>query len=133
MPLRANRGKVRGMMQFSDFPRLRLRVYLGPGDWVGPGKAELLEHIAETGSIAAAGRRMGMSYRRAWQLVETLNAMFRDPVVESSRGGVRGGGATLTKTGRAVLAAYRAAEAEARRAASDPLQDLRALLGPAGD
>ena len=121
------------MTHSPDYPRLRMRVYLGPGDWVGPGKAELLEHIAETGSIAAAGRRMGMSYRRAWQLVETLNGMFRDPVVISSRGGARGGGAALTETGRAVLAAYRAAEAEALRAGRAPLDALRGLLGPAGD
>ena len=69
---------------------------------LGPGKADLLELIAETGSIAAAGRRLGMSYKRAWSLVETLNAMFRDPLVESSRGGATFGGARLTENGRII-------------------------------
>ena len=72
-------------------PRLRLRVVFGDGAMIGPGKADLLERIRETGSISAAGRAMGMSYKRAWMLVETLNALFRDPLVESIRGGVQGG------------------------------------------
>ena len=74
-------------------PDLRLRLVFRPGEMVGPGKAELLERIDQTGSIAAAGRAMGMSYKRAWMLVETMNAMFRDPVVISTRGGAQGGGA----------------------------------------
>ena len=73
-------------------PTLRLRIVFAPGAMIGPGKADLLDGIARTGSIAAAGRDMGMSYKRAWQLVETMNAMFAAPVVESSRGGARGGG-----------------------------------------
>ncbi len=60
-------------------PRFRIRLVFGPDEMMGPGKAELLERIQRTGSIAAAGREMGMSYKRAWQLVETLNAMFRSP------------------------------------------------------
>ena len=71
--------------------RLRLRI-LFDGAMLGPGKAELLEHIRETGSIAAAGRRMDMSYKRAWSLVEEMNASFRDPLVTSTRGGPGGGG-----------------------------------------
>ena len=71
----------------SEPPRYRIRIVFGPEEMIGPGKAELLERIAATGSIAAAGREMGMSYKRAWQLVEVLNAMFREPLVHSSRGG----------------------------------------------
>ena len=72
-------------------PRLRLRLVYPGGAMLGPGKADLLEGIRETGSIAAAGRRMGMSYKRAWSLVETMNAMFAAPLVETSRGGAAGG------------------------------------------
>ena len=96
---------------------------------IGPGKAELLERVARTGSIAAAGREMGMSYKRAWQLIGTLNAMFRDPLVDSTRGGPGGGGAVLTGTGRTVLALYRAFEAEAAEAGARRLQEMQALLG----
>ena len=74
-------------------PRLRLRIVFGDDAMLGPGKADLLEHIRDTGSIAAAGRRMDMSYKRAWMLVEEMNGAFRDPVVSSTRGGAKGGGA----------------------------------------
>ncbi len=90
-----------------DYPLTKLRVILGPETLLGPGKADLLQGIEETGSIAAAGRRMGMSYKRAWYLVDTLNAYFREPVVISVKGGPKGGGASLTDTGKAVLAHYR--------------------------
>lgn len=109
-------------------PRLRIRIVFGADEMIGPGKAELMERIAATGSIAAAGRAMGMSYKRAWSLVETLNAMFRAPLVESSRGGSGGGGAALTETGQAVLAAYRAFESAAAGAGAAQLQALGALL-----
>lgn len=107
---------------------LRIRITFGEAGMLGPGKAELLERIARCGSIAAAGREMGMSYKRAWMLVETLNAMFRAPLVESTRGGPGGGGAVVTETGRSVLALYRAFEAEAARAGRDHLDRLGALL-----
>lgn len=87
--------------------RLTLRLYFGPLAF-GPGKADLLEAIDAEGSISAAGRRMGMSYKRAWSLVEEMNAGFAEPLVESARGGAHGGGARLTGAGRAVLADYRA-------------------------
>ena len=75
----------------------RLRILLGSAIAIGPGKAALLEAIGDTGSIAAAGRRMGMSYRHAWLLAKTMNACFRGPLVEATKGGVGGGGAHLTK------------------------------------
>lgn len=70
--------------------RLRIRILLAAGEPFGPGKAELLEAIRDTGSIAAAGRRMGMSYQRAWDLVAAMNAHFREPVVAAAKGGARG-------------------------------------------
>ena len=101
---------------------------------IGPGKAELLERIERCGSIAAAGREMGMSYKRAWELVGRLNAMFREPVVASSRGGPGGGGAVLTDAGREVLALYRAFEREVAEAGAARLAALERHLRdiPAG-
>lgn len=95
---------------------------------MGPGKAELLELIEATGSISAAGRAMGMSYKRAWQLVDTMNAMFRAPLVVSSRGGAQGGGAVLTQDGRIVLAQYRALEEKARAAGAENIETLQSML-----
>ncbi|MDT8853770.1 LysR family transcriptional regulator [Paracoccaceae bacterium Fryx2] len=109
-------------------PRLRIRIHFSEAEMMGPGKAELLERIARTGSIAAAGREMGMSYKRAWMLIETLNAMFRAPVVESTRGGPGGGGAVLTGTGQQVLALFRAFEAQAATAGAGPLAEMQALM-----
>ncbi len=113
--------------------RLRLRILLGPDAMLGPGKADLLDLIDQTGSIAAAGRRMGMSYKRAWSLVDTMNAMFAAPLVESSRGGKHGGGARLTDTGVAVLTAYRRAESRATEACADDVAMLTSLLGDMSD
>jgi molybdate transport system regulatory protein len=110
-----------------DLTRLMLRLYFGEM-MIGPGKAQLLEGIAREGSISAAGRAMGMSYKRAWQLVETMNTGFVAPVVESTRGGAQGGGAHLTETGQAVLAAYRALEARVTEAGSAEIAALAALV-----
>ena len=109
-------------------PRVRIRIVFGEAEMIGPGKAELLERIDRCGSIAAAGREMGMSYKRAWELVGTLNAMFRAPLVESTRGGPGGGGAVLTEAGREVLALYRAFEREAAEAGAARLEALHAHL-----
>lgn len=109
-------------------PRFRLRLVFAPGEMLGPGKADLLEGIARTGSIAAAGRDMGMSYKRAWQLVETMNAMFREPLVESTRGGAKGGGAVLTEAGQAVLTEFRSLEAVAEKAGAAHIDRLQAML-----
>ena len=110
--------------------RLRIRILLAAGEPFGPGKAELLEAIRDTGSIAAAGRRMGMSYQRAWDLVAAMNAHFREPVVAPAKGGARGGGTALTPFGTEVLSAYREIEALAEAAAADRLEWLRAQLAP---
>jgi molybdate transport system regulatory protein len=110
-----------------DYPRTRLRVILGPETLFGPGKADLLQGIDETGSIAAAGRRMGMSYKRAWYLIDTMNAYFREPVVISTKGGPKGGGATLTGTGKAVLALFRQMQLKSEAAIGGELKKLAAL------
>jgi molybdate transport system regulatory protein len=88
----------------------RLRIVLEPDIAIGPGKADLLEGIRQTGSIAGAGRAMGMSYKRAWYLVETMNRCFKSPLVEASKGGRAGGGARLTQLGQEVLERYRRME-----------------------
>ncbi len=107
---------------------LSLRITLSDGTRIGPGKADLLNHIAETGSIAAAGRAMGMSYKRAWALVETLNTAFKTPLVHSSRGGAKGGGAELTELGRQILAVYRRIETNATGATIADLEILQSHL-----
>ncbi|WBU60470.1 winged helix-turn-helix domain-containing protein [Paracoccus albus] len=89
------------------YPRLQVRLYLAPDAWLGPGKADLLELIDRTGSISEAGRQIGMSYKRAWSLVEELNRIFSTPLVERVRGGAGGGGACLTAEGREVLEIFR--------------------------
>ncbi|MEC9433251.1 MAG: LysR family transcriptional regulator [Pseudomonadota bacterium] len=113
--------------------RITLRLVFEGGAMLGPGKAALLEGIRDRGSIAAAGRAMGMSYKRAWTLVEEMNAAFRTPLVERVRGGARGGGAALTGAGSAALAHYRAFEANAALAGAADIEAIAALLpGGAG-
>ncbi|MGE4480493.1 winged helix-turn-helix domain-containing protein [Acidocella sp.] len=98
--------------------RLRLRLNGTQGIVMGPGRADLLALIAETGSIAAAGRRMDMSYKRAWSLVDSLNTSFTAPLVETAKGGAGHGGARLTALGEELLAAYRELETVTRTAGS---------------
>ncbi len=106
----------------------RLRIVLEAGIAIGPGKADLLEAVEATGSISAAGRSLGMSYKRAWTLVETLNGDFGEPLVRTSKGGKTHGGAELTATGRKVLTLYRRMEDRAREATKSDLKALRKLL-----
>ena len=111
-------------------PRIqfRLRISRGEDIAVGPGKIELLEAIGETGSITAAARALGMSYRRAWLLVDTMNRCFRIPVVAAEAGGARGGGTQLTATGERVVQHYRRAEKLATKAGAAELKALLKLL-----
>ena len=106
----------------------RLRILLGAAIAMGPGKADLLEAIGETGSITAAARRMGMSYRRAWLLIDTVNGCFRGPLVVSSRGGAGGGGARLTPLGEEILARYRAMEQKAEDCLAEDLAAFKKLM-----
>ena len=106
----------------------RLRILLGAAIAIGPGKADLLDAIAASGSISAAAKRMGMSYRRAWLLVDTMNRCFRGPLVASARGGTGGGGAHLTPLGEKVLARYRDMESKALDSLADDLSAFARLM-----
>ncbi len=108
-------------------PALRFRLLLDDEHAIGPGKTDLLEAIAKAGSISAAARAMRMSYKRAWQLVDDLNQSFAEPLVETSKGGARGGGARLTSMGQRVLATYRALEQKAQTHLSAELRHLARL------
>ncbi|MCZ7562940.1 MAG: LysR family transcriptional regulator [Burkholderiales bacterium] len=107
---------------------VRLRIVLERDVAIGPGKADLLEAVEATGSIAAAARRMGMSYKRAWLLVDAMNRCFRTPLVAAAKGGEAGGGAALTPLGREVLHRYRTMEARAARGAARDLVRLKHAL-----
>ena len=106
----------------------KLRVMFGPEIAMGPGKAELLEAIAATGSISASAKRLGMSYRRAWLLVDTMNRCFREPVVASATGGTGGGGAHVTAFGHEVLTRFRAMARAVDRAIDPELERFSRLL-----
>lgn len=106
----------------------RLRIVLTQDFAFGPGKADLLEGIRDTGSIAAAGRRMNMSYKRAWLLIDTMNRAFKEPVVETTKGGVSKGGARLTHTGEMALSCYRDMVGKAERAIEPDLASMRLLI-----
>ena len=97
--------------------QLSIRIDLASGARIGPGKVAVLEEIARTGSISAAGRALAISYRRTWLLVEEMNVSLGKPVVDTASGGSGGGGASLTKLGQAVIEQYRAIEAESAAAA----------------
>jgi molybdate transport system regulatory protein len=109
--------------------QFRVRITKGEDIAIGPGKVDLLEAIGETGSITAAAKRLGMSYRRAWLLIDTMNRCFKHPIVEAEAGGQRGGGTRLTATGRDVIRFYRAVERKAEKAAAADLAALIKLLG----
>ena len=109
-------------------PSLSLRIDLEPHGRIGPGKVELLEQIAAFGSISAAARRMEMSYKHAWDLVEELNRLFGKPVISTQSGGNRGGGAQLTPVGLAVVARFRAIERAAAFAAAQHMAALQAEI-----
>jgi molybdate transport system regulatory protein len=109
----------------------KIRILIGAVVAIGPGKADLLAAIERTGSISAAARQMGMSYRRAWLLVEAMNSAFRQPLVETLTGGEGGGGARVTKLGEEVLRRYRAMESRAARSAAPELKQLSRLIAPA--
>lgn len=111
-------------------PKLIFRLQFDPENRIGRGKIQLLSHIRDTGSISAGGRAMDMSYRRAWLLVDEMNRLFRQPVVESQRGGKQGGGAVLTPFGEALIAHYHAMEEKAQTALAD---DIGWIVGNLAD
>lgn len=110
--------------------KTRFRVEIKHAVAIGPGKADILERIAETGSMAEAGRRLGMSYQKIWLLVTAMNTDFVEPLVVLQRGGASGGGARLSPTGQQVLEIYRAIEEEAQRAIAKRLPQLLSFIRP---
>jgi molybdate transport system regulatory protein len=108
--------------------QFRLRIRSGDDIAVGPGKIDLLEAIADTGSITAAAKSLGMSYRRAWLLVDTMNRCFKSRVVETEAGGQRGGGTELTTLGAEVVRCYRRIEMRAAKASASDIATLTCLL-----
>lgn len=115
-------------MSTRSAPKPRLRVLLGAAIAMGPGKADLLDAIAKTGSISKAAREMGMSYRRAWLLVDAMNACFKEPLVGAARGGKGGGGAKLTAFGAEALGRYRAMEEHASQALAEEMAEFTKML-----
>lgn len=105
-------------------PAVRFRVDFGREEAIGPGKIDLLEHIGTSGSLSQAARELGMSYRRAWQLLASLNACFRERAATTAKGGRGGGGAMLTPFGRELIRAYRQFDAEVQQRA---LRHFRAI------
>jgi molybdate transport system regulatory protein len=113
-------------------PTLSVRIDLDTGARIGPGKIALLKAVGETGSISAAGRALDMSYRRAWRLIEELNASFKEPLVTSQTGGKSGGGAKLTALGKSVIAHYAAIETKSHKATTRHLAALQATMRRSG-
>jgi molybdate transport system regulatory protein len=110
---------------------VRIGIPLGDSYAMGPGKADLLDAIQATGSISAAGRKLGMSYRRAWLLVDEMNRCFRTPVVEARLGGAGGGGARVTELGQEALRRYREIQDQAWVAVRRSIHEFQHLLHPA--
>ncbi|MFM0736172.1 LysR family transcriptional regulator [Paraburkholderia xenovorans] len=108
--------------------RFRMRIRSGEAVALGPGKVELLEAIREYGSISAAARSLGMSYRRAWLLVDELNRSLKAPATESEQGGQSGGGCTLTAVGESIIRLYREVEAEAQRSCAKQIGELTRMI-----
>lgn len=109
---------------------IKIRIPFGELSAMGPGKADLLDAIERTGSISAAGRDLGMSYKRAWDLVDTMNRCFREPLVSTATGGSHGGGAKVTEFGHQVLRSYRALVVKANKSVQKELDELIGMLKP---
>lgn len=107
---------------------ISIRIDLASGGRIGPGKIALLEAIQSTGSISAAARSIGMSYRRAWLLVDEINQALREPAVTAETGGVRGGGAAVTAVGERIVGLYRAIESHALAAAGSEFRAIGRLI-----
>lgn len=108
--------------------RLSIRIDLSSGDRIGPGKIALLEAIRDAGSISAGARKIGMSYRRAWLLVESINTALEKPAVAAVMGGRQGGGAVLTPIGERIIEIYRSIEARARESANDEFRAVEKIV-----
>ncbi|MGL4288424.1 MAG: winged helix-turn-helix domain-containing protein [Phreatobacter sp.] len=128
VPIKPKRQSASGSVVARLTPRLR--IVFGETLRLGPGKVDLLEAIGRTGSISAAGRELGMSYRRAWVLVDAVNKMFSRPVVTTAAGGAQGGGAQLTTFGRDLVIAYRRIEARTLAAIQEEMAPFDGDIAP---
>ena len=120
--------KVRASLRSTPektYPSIRFRIDFGPKSAVGPGKIELLEQIEHSGSLSQAARNLNMSYRRAWQLMDSLNSCFVEPVVITSKGGRRGGGAKLSLLGERLIHVYRIFETKIQARAAESFRPFR--------
>ena len=111
----------------------RLRILMGAAVALGPGKADLLDAVDHAGSITAAARAMGMSYRRAWILIEAMNRDFKEPLVQTAAGGSGGGGAQVTPAGHEALRRYRAMEDKATAAVKKEMTAFAKLLNESAE
>ncbi|WP_408446663.1 winged helix-turn-helix domain-containing protein [Paraburkholderia caffeinilytica] len=105
-----------------------MRIRSGDAVALGPGKVELLEAVREYGSISAAARSLGMSYRRAWLLIDELNRSLKAPATHSEQGGQSGGGCTLTPVGETIIRLYRDVEVEAQRSCAKQIAELTRMI-----
>jgi molybdate transport system regulatory protein len=129
-PARKNHRANRRTWHSAGMPRVRISIVFESGARIGPGKAALLESIRDTGSISAAAREMGMSYKRAWLLLDSMNQAFTELVVRAAPGGAGGGGATLTAFGAEVLERYNRILDHAAATAADDLTALARRARP---
>jgi molybdate transport system regulatory protein len=120
-------------MQAMPNPAIRFRVDFGAEGAIGPGKIALLEHIGSSGSLSQAARELRMSYRRAWQLLESINSAFRERAVLTAKGGRGGGGARLTPFGERLIRAYREFDAELQRRAARSFRSIVPLARHSGE
>ncbi|OZI60435.1 winged helix-turn-helix domain-containing protein [Bordetella genomosp. 11] len=130
MAISSTKNPKPGTLAEQPDARFRLRIRKGDLVAIGPGKVALLEAIAEQGSISAAARSLGMSYRRAWLLVDELNRALAEPATESGPGGASGGGSTLTPVGERIVALYRGIETRAYDACTEQIRELASLMKP---
>jgi molybdate transport system regulatory protein len=128
IPIKAARPLRKPAAGTEPVLKLRMRVMADEVIAIGPGKIALLEAMAHTGSITAAAKALGMSYRRAWLLINELNHALKAPAVASATGGPHGGGSALTDTGRELIALYRGIEAQTQQACQTDIRKLLALL-----
>jgi molybdate transport system regulatory protein len=109
-------------------PVIRFRIDFADNSWVGPGKIELLEAILRHRSLSQAARSLGMSYRRAWLLIESLNSYFQEPVTQATIGGRGGGGVTITRFGKSLIKSYHELSRDIAIAAARRLPSIARLV-----
>jgi len=126
------RGRLRAMATLNT-AHVRVRIDFDSGRSLGPGKIALLERIGVCGSLSQAARELGLSYRRAWNLLDDLNHAFAEPVVSTATGGAHGGGARVTSFGKELIARYRKVESAAEAAVGRQFRTLRVPKRPTAD